>query len=90
MTRHMSEFEEIRPYYDTEVDQAIKEIIHHPMLKAMMNYTFPDKPDEYWMDLMVHCHSIRDFQINFIYPGIKKEGGSASQELNRKTKAGAG
>jgi 1-acyl-sn-glycerol-3-phosphate acyltransferase len=68
----MSEFEEIRPYYDTEVDQAIKEIIHHPMLKAMMNYTFPDKPDEYWMDLMVHCHSIRDFQINFIYPGIKK------------------
>lgn len=68
----MSEFEEIRPYYDTEVDQAIKEIIHHPMLKAMMNYTFPGRPDEYWMDLMVHCHSIRDFQINFIYPGIKK------------------
>lgn len=68
----MSEFEDIRPYYDTEVDQAIREIIHHPMLKAMMNYTFPGQPDEYWKNLMVHCHSIRDFQINFIYPGIKK------------------
>lgn len=68
----MSEFEDIRPYYDTEVDQAIREIIHHPMLKAMMNYTFPGQPDEYWKNLMMHCHSIRDFQINFIYPGIKK------------------
>lgn len=68
----MSKFEEIRPYYDTEVDQAISEILHHPMLKAMMNYTFPGRPDEYWKDLMGHCHSIRDFQINFIYPGIKK------------------
>lgn len=68
----MSPFEDIRPYYDTEVNQAIKEIIDHPMLKAMMNFTFPDLEDRYWKDLMLHCHSIRDFQINFIYPGVKK------------------
>ncbi len=68
----MSPFEEIRPYYDIEVNHAIREIIQHPMLKSMMNFTFPDKPDEYWRDLMLHCHSIRDFQINFIYPGVKK------------------
>jgi 1-acyl-sn-glycerol-3-phosphate acyltransferase len=70
--QHMPPFEDIRPYYDTEVNQAIREIIDHPMLKAMMNFTFPDKPDAYWKDLMLHCHSIRDFQINFIYPGVKK------------------
>ena len=68
----MSAFEEIRPYYDPEVDKAIREIIDHPMLKAMMNFTFPGQPDQYWKDLMLHCHSIRDFQINFIYPGIQK------------------
>lgn len=66
----MSPFEEIRPYYDTEVNQAIREIIDHPMLKAMMNFTFPGQEDSYWKDLMLHCHSIRDFQINFIYPGV--------------------
>lgn len=68
----MSTFEDIRPYYDTEVNQAIREIIDHPMLKAMMNFTFPDWKDDYWKDLMLHCHSIRDFQINFIYPGVNK------------------
>ncbi|MCH7409305.1 1-acyl-sn-glycerol-3-phosphate acyltransferase [Belliella sp. DSM 111904] len=68
----MSPFEEIRPFYDTEVDQAIKDILMHPMLKEMMNFTFPGVSDDYWRDLMSHCHSIRDFQINFIYPGVQK------------------
>ncbi|MFC0261346.1 1-acyl-sn-glycerol-3-phosphate acyltransferase [Fontibacter flavus] len=68
----MSPFEDIRPYYDTEVNQAIRQIIDHPMLKSMMNFTFPEQADEYWKDLMLHCHSIRDFQINFIYPGVQK------------------
>ncbi|MGY6522954.1 MAG: 1-acyl-sn-glycerol-3-phosphate acyltransferase [Mongoliitalea sp.] len=68
----MPQFEEIRPYYDTEVNQAIRAIIDHPMLKAMMNFTFPELTDEQWKSLMLRCHSIRDFQINFIYPGVRK------------------
>ncbi|MGY6744188.1 MAG: 1-acyl-sn-glycerol-3-phosphate acyltransferase [Cecembia sp.] len=78
----MPQFEEIRPYYDTEVNQAIREIIDHPMLKAMMNFTFPDWEDRYWKDLMLHCHSIRDFQINFIYPGVKKVLEKSSEGLS--------
>lgn len=78
----MSPFEDIRPYYDTEVDDAIREILHHPMLKAMMNFTFPDVSDEYWRDLMLHCHSIRDFQINFIYPGVQKVLEKSSEGLS--------
>ncbi len=78
----MSRFEDIRPYYDTEVNDAIKEIIDHPMLKAMMNFTFPGASDAYWRDLMLHCHSIRDFQINFIYPGVKRVLESSSNGLS--------
>ena len=78
----MSPFEDIRPYYDTEVDDAIREILHHPMLKAMMNFTFPDVSDDYWRDLMLHCHSIRDFQINFIYPGVQKVLEKSSEGLS--------
>ncbi|WP_106566144.1 1-acyl-sn-glycerol-3-phosphate acyltransferase [Cecembia rubra] len=78
----MSPFEDIRPYYDTEVNQAIRQIIDHPMLKAMMNFTFPDFQDSYWKDLMLHCHSIRDFQINFIYPGVKKVLEKSSEGLS--------
>lgn len=78
----MSPFEDIRPYYDTEVNQAIRQIIDHPMLKSMMNFTFPGHADEYWKDLMLHCHSIRDFKINFIYPGVQKVLEKSSEGLS--------
>jgi len=68
----MSEFDPIRPFYDAEVNAAIHQIIDDPMLKAMMQFIFPEDKSEAWKDRMRHTHSLRDFQINFIYPGVKK------------------
>lgn len=68
----MSNFDSIRPFYDAEANAAIREIVDDPMLEAMMNFTFPHDSKEHWKDLMLHTHSLRDFQINFIYPGLRK------------------
>ncbi|MBN7815873.1 1-acyl-sn-glycerol-3-phosphate acyltransferase [Algoriphagus pacificus] len=68
----MQNFDSIRPFYDAEANAAIREIVDDPMLEAMMNFTFPSDTKEHWKDLMLHTHSLRDFQINFIYPGVKK------------------
>lgn len=68
----MSKFDSIRPYYDAEVNAAIRQIIDDPMLEAMMNFSFPNDSTGHWKDLMLHTHSLRDFQINFIYPGLMK------------------
>lgn len=68
----MSKFDSIRPYYDAEVNSAIKLIIDDPMLEAMMNFSFPQDTNGLWKELMLHTHSLRDFQINFIYPGLMK------------------
>ncbi|MFM7628083.1 MAG: 1-acyl-sn-glycerol-3-phosphate acyltransferase [Algoriphagus sp.] len=68
----MSEFDPIRPFYDAEVNAAIHQIIDDPMLKAMMQFIFPEDKSEAWKDRMRYTHSLRDFQINFIYPGVKK------------------
>lgn len=68
----MSQFDSIRPFYETEANAAIRQIIDDPMLKAMMNFTFPEDQTKNWKDLMLHTHSLRDFQINFIYPGVLK------------------
>lgn len=67
----MSKFDHIRPFYDTEVNQALQKVYDHPMMKAIMNFTFPDQEDEVWMEQLKKTHSIRDFQINFIYPAIE-------------------
>jgi glycerol-3-phosphate O-acyltransferase len=68
----MQKFDAIRPFYDSEINDAILSVLHHPMMKAMMNFTFPDDADEVWKDQLRKTHSIRDFQCNFIYHTIQK------------------
>lgn len=68
----MSKFDSIRPYYDAEANQAIRQIIDDPMLEAMMNFSFPNDTHMQWKDRLIHTHSLRDFQINFIYPGLMR------------------
>ena len=68
----MQKFDAIRPFYDSEINQAIKSVINHPMMKAMMGFTFPDTDDEVWKEQLRKTHSIRDFQCNFIYYTIQR------------------
>lgn len=68
----MSKFDSIRPYYDSEVNEALCASLNHPMMKAMMNFTFPDVEEEVWQNQLRKTHSIRDFQINFVYQSIKQ------------------
>ncbi|MBG6111861.1 1-acyl-sn-glycerol-3-phosphate acyltransferase [Flavobacterium sp. CG_23.5] len=68
----MQKFDAIRPFYDSEVNEALKNVVHHPMMKALMNFTFPEVEDEVWKEQLRKTHSIRDFQCNFIYNSVQK------------------
>jgi glycerol-3-phosphate O-acyltransferase len=68
----MQRFDSIRPYYDAEVNEAIHSAVNHPMMKSIMNFTFPELDDEIWKEQLKRTHSIRDFQCNFIYKALKK------------------
>ena len=68
----MSKFDAIRPSFDSEVNEAILSSMNHPMMKALMNFTFPDVEDEVWKKQLSKTHSIRDFQCNFIYHSVQK------------------
>jgi 1-acyl-sn-glycerol-3-phosphate acyltransferase len=68
----MQKFDSIRPFYDTEVNDALSDVIQHPMMKALMNFSFPDVADEVWKEQLKRTHSIRDFQCNFIYQSARK------------------
>ena len=68
----MSKFDAIRPFYDAEVNEAIRPSINHPMMKALMNFTFPEMEDDVWKEQLKKTYSIRDFQCNFIYQSVQK------------------
>lgn len=68
----MTKFDSIRPFYDSEVNEALKSLLHHPMMKAMMDFTFPEIDESTWKEQLSRTHSIRDFQINFVYQSIQR------------------
>ncbi|WP_339653682.1 1-acyl-sn-glycerol-3-phosphate acyltransferase [uncultured Salegentibacter sp.] len=68
----MKEFEDIRFYKDEEVQPALQEFLRHPMVKALLQFTFPDKTSEEIAAVLGECHSIRDFQTKVIYNSVLK------------------
>jgi 1-acyl-sn-glycerol-3-phosphate acyltransferase len=68
----MQKFDAIRPFYDSEINEALLNVVHHPMMKALMNFSFPELADDVWKEQLRKTHSIRDFQCNFIYHSVKK------------------
>lgn len=68
----MQKFDSIRPFYDAEINEGIRSSVNHPMMKALMNFTFPTVADEVWKEQLLKTHSIRDFQCNFIYHSVQK------------------
>jgi glycerol-3-phosphate O-acyltransferase len=77
----MQKFDAIRPFYDAEVNEAIHSALNHPMMKALMGFTFPDVDEEEWKNQLKKTHSIRDFQCNFIYQSVQKVLAKSSEGL---------
>ncbi len=68
----MQKFDAIRPFYDAEVNDVIQKVVNHPMMHALMSFTFPDVDENVWKDQLKRTHSIRDFQCNFIYESVQQ------------------
>ncbi|AJA68601.1 1-acyl-sn-glycerol-3-phosphate acyltransferase [Myroides odoratimimus] len=68
----MSKFDSIRHYHDHEVHEVLQQISKHPMIKALMGYTFPNKTEEEWMNALKEVKSIQQFQDDFAYHSIQR------------------
>lgn len=68
----MLKFDSIRHYHDHEVNEVLHSISKHPMIKALMGFTFPNKTEEQWSEEFKNVNSIQDFQDDFIYYSIQK------------------
>lgn len=77
----MSKFDDIRPFDDSEVNEAVQSIVRHPMMKALMNFTFPETDENIWAENLKKTGSIGDFQKNFISHTIHKILETSSQGL---------
>ncbi len=68
----MQNFDDIRFYDDNEVNEALREYVNHPMVKALLQFTFPELEFAEIEEKVLQCDSIRDFQTNIIYNSVEK------------------
>lgn len=68
----MTNYDDIRFYNDKEVQAALREYVKHPMIKALLQFTFPDVSFEKIEEKVLECRTIRDFQTKIIYQTVQK------------------
>lgn len=68
----MSNFEEIRFYNDAEVQEALQQYLKHPMIKALLQFTFPNSSYKEIEEKVLSCNTIRDFQSKIIYYTVQQ------------------
>ncbi|MDO4727673.1 MAG: 1-acyl-sn-glycerol-3-phosphate acyltransferase [Bacteroidota bacterium] len=68
----MLKFDSIRPFYDEEVSQALQKLASHPMMKAIMEFTFPNLSAQEIDHKIRSIQSIQEFQANIAYHAIRR------------------
>lgn len=68
----MSKYDSIRFYNDDEVNAVLCELINHPLLKALLSFTFPGKPLEEIQNIFQNIHSIYEFQRDIVYYTMRR------------------
>lgn len=68
----MQNFDDIRFYDDAEVNEALKEHSQHPMVKALLQYTFPEMEMDEIQEILKECRSIEEFQTRVIYLTVER------------------
>lgn len=64
-------FDEIRPYNDTEIPAAAQRVANSPYLPAIVEYLFPGQKAEEFQQIFNNLHTIADFQSAIMYPAIR-------------------
>lgn len=65
-------FDDIRPYVDSEVAPAMERIASDPMLGGISAYLFPGKDISFFKNILLSCKTINDFQENVMDYVVKK------------------
>lgn len=65
-------FDDIRPYYDSEIPAAMKRIAAAPLFPALSSFVFPERDTEDVRKTVSSIGSIHDFQKQIMYPANRQ------------------
>lgn len=78
----MERFDDIRPYYDSEINAAMKRIVANPLFPLLSSYVFPDREVSEVKEMIGSISTINDFQIKVMYAANKRIIANSIRELS--------
>ena len=64
-------FDSIRPYRDHEMKEVFEQLMKEESFIKLLSYLFPKTPIDSFKNKLLSLNSIKEFQIEVIYPYIK-------------------
>ncbi|PLX01948.1 MAG: acyltransferase [Marinilabiliales bacterium] len=74
-------FDDIRPYYDSEVKEAVQRVIADQNIYPVIQYLFPEKNPEEFKAFLSTFETVYDFQIKLMHKVIRKIVEKSAKEL---------
>lgn len=74
-------FDDIRPYYDSEIPAAMTRIADAPLFPVLASFVFPDKPLEEVREMVRSLTSTAEFQSKVMYHANRKIIGNSIDEF---------
>ena len=68
----INRFSDIRPYFDSEINEAMHRIAENPALKAVEGYLYPGQEEGVLAKKIERISSTLEFQKQIMYPAIEK------------------
>jgi hypothetical protein len=62
------DFEDIRPFYDNEINEALRRIISDPSFDAILEFFFHDEDKNKIKESLATTYTAHDFQLKFMHP----------------------
>ena len=81
MAIQSTKFDAIRPFYDNEVNQALRSIVNDPMLQGIMRYAFPNIEATTWKKQLESIESTHEFQGQIVAKILERVLADSSEGL---------
>ena len=62
-----SQFDDIRPYYDSEIPAAMQRIVESDFFGLLCTYVYPGRSQDDVRKMMLSFKTIRDFQLEVMF-----------------------
>ena len=72
MKTSVSDFEAIRPYHDSEINEALRRIIDAPAFATVAAFVFPDKAVDETRAMVKAVQSSDEFQVKFMHRAVRR------------------